>query len=145
MFASVGHSPKTPLSTTRPRCLKPPKNRCTPPPTSRTLFQPFDSTPWRIPRVGKLERTSSRLVCRADLGDALVGLGLFFSPSAVFALYALVIGKGDFGQGLSVALTQISRGYFQPNLGGDKVPVCDGELKDLVAADEPLFCFLYTW
>ncbi|GMH34195.1 hypothetical protein BSKO_02029 [Bryopsis sp. KO-2023] len=87
----------------------------------------------------------SRSACRAEVTDVLLGLGIFLTPSALFALYALVIGKGDFGQGFSLALTQISRGYFQPDLGGDKVPVCDGELKDLVAADEPLFCFLYTW
>lgn len=87
----------------------------------------------------------ARFTCHAEATDILLGLGLFFSPSALLALYALVLGKGDFAQGSSKVLTQVSRGYFQPNLGGDKVPVCDGELKDLVGDDEPLFCFLHTW
>lgn len=92
------------------------------------------------------ERVEKRsVVCQAELKDVLLGLGIFFTPSVLFVMYAFVIGKGDYAQGLSVALTQISRGYFQPNLGGEKVPVCDGELKDLLNDDKPLFMFLYTW
>lgn len=90
------------------------------------------------------KKSSTRVVCRASLTNILIGVGLFFTPAAVFCLYALVIGKGDFKHGVSAALSQISRGYLQPELGGPKVPVCDAEFSDLMS-DRPLFCFLYDW
>lgn len=90
------------------------------------------------------KESSTRVVCRASLTNILIGVGLFFTPAAVFCLYALVIGKGDFKHGVSAALSQISRGYLQPELGGPKVPVCDAQFSDLMS-DRPLFCFLYDW
>ncbi|KAK9846940.1 hypothetical protein WJX84_011063 [Apatococcus fuscideae] len=36
------------------------------------------------------------------------------------------------------------KGYFQPNVGGETIPVAQGELSDL-AGDEPLFKNLFTW
>lgn len=39
---------------------------------------------------------------------------------------------------------QVSQGYFQPNVGGENIPVATGELSDL-AGDEPLFKALYKW
>ncbi|EIE26006.1 cytochrome P450 [Coccomyxa subellipsoidea C-169] len=41
-------------------------------------------------------------------------------------------------------LTELSQGYFQPNVGGETIPVAQGELSDL-AGDEPLFKALYQW
>ncbi|CAL5218758.1 g475 [Coccomyxa viridis] len=41
-------------------------------------------------------------------------------------------------------LTQVSQGYFQPDVGGENIPVAQGELSDL-AGDEPLFKALYQW
>jgi hypothetical protein len=37
-----------------------------------------------------------------------------------------------------------SQGYFQPDVGGETIPVAEGELSDL-AGDEPLFKALYKW
>lgn len=111
------------------------------------------STPWRqqresatplLGRNGKFVHRGGALNCQGSLGSVLMGIGLFLMPGALFCMYALVTGKGDLGHGMSVALTQISRGYFQPELGGSKVPVCDGKFSDLMS-NEPLFCFLYEW
>lgn len=44
----------------------------------------------------------------------------------------------------AVAARQVSQGYFQPNVGGENIPVATGELSDL-AGDEPLFKALYKW
>ena len=41
-------------------------------------------------------------------------------------------------------LTQVSQGYFQPDVGGRTIPTAQGELSDL-AGDEPLFKALYKW
>ncbi|KAL0042649.1 hypothetical protein WJX79_006457 [Trebouxia sp. C0005] len=41
-------------------------------------------------------------------------------------------------------LTEVTQGYFQPNVGGESIPVAQGELSDL-AGDEPLFKALYQW
>lgn len=41
-------------------------------------------------------------------------------------------------------LTEVSQGYFQPDVGGANIPVAKGELSDL-AGDEPLFKALYKW
>ena len=59
-------------------------------------------------------------------------------------LYAFVTGKGNIKDGLSKMLTAVSQGYFQPNVGGENIPVAQGELSDL-AGDEPLFKALYQW
>lgn len=83
-------------------------------------------------------------MCDCSLSAALVGVGLFFTPGVLLCAYALVVGKGDFRHGFSVVLSQITRGYFQPELGGPKVPICDGHITDLMS-DRPLFCFLYDW
>jgi hypothetical protein len=41
-------------------------------------------------------------------------------------------------------VTQLSQGYLQPDVGGENIPVAEGELSDL-AGDEPLFKALYQW
>ena len=46
--------------------------------------------------------------------------------------------------GLSHLLTDVSQGYFQPNVGGENIPIAEGDLSDL-AGDEPLFKALYKW
>ena len=84
------------------------------------------------------------LVCHDALTSLAVGVGLFLTPGLVFCLYAFVVGQGDLKHGFSVALSQITRGYFQPELGGPKVPVCDGKMSDLTSG-RPLFLFLYDW
>jgi cytochrome P450 family 97 subfamily B polypeptide 3 len=75
---------------------------------------------------------------------SLVGLGLFLTPGASALVYAYFKGKGNMKDGLSRLLTEVSQGYFQPNVGGENVPVALGELSDL-AGDEPLFKALYKW
>ncbi|KIY91460.1 hypothetical protein MNEG_16504, partial [Monoraphidium neglectum] len=72
----------------------------------------------------------------------LLGLAAFFAPGAAILLYALVKGKGNLADGLSRLLTEVSQGYFQPDVGGKTIPVAEGELSDL-AGDEPLFKALY--
>eukprot|EP00958_Prasinococcus_capsulatus_P014113 scaffold1471_cov413-Prasinococcus_capsulatus_cf.AAC.30 len=58
-------------------------------------------------------------------------------------LYAwIVLGGGDLAEGLSKLLTVVSRGYLNPNAGGDEIPSSEGKLADL-AGDDPLFCVLY--
>lgn len=66
------------------------------------------------------------------------------SPSIVALVYAYIKGKGNLSDGLSRLLTEVSQGYFQPNVGGETIPVAEGELSDL-AGDEPLFKALYKW
>ena len=78
-----------------------------------------------------------------DTGTAL-GVAAFFAPGALGALYALYRGKGNFADGFSHLLTDVSQGYFQPNVGGENIPVAEGDLSDL-AGDEPLFKALYKW
>ena len=78
-----------------------------------------------------------------DLGP-VGAVALFFAPSVVGGAYCLVRGRGNFQDGFSKVLTEVSQGYFQPNTGGENVPVCEGELSDL-AGDEPLFKALYGW
>lgn len=73
-----------------------------------------------------------------------LGLAAFFSPSVIALGYAWVKGKGNLKDGLSRLLTEVSQGYFQPNVGGETIPVAEGELSDL-AGDEPLFKALYKW
>lgn len=51
---------------------------------------------------------------------------------------------GNVRDGFSRLITDVSQGYFQPNVGGANIPVAQGELSDL-AGDEPLFKALYGW
>lgn len=51
---------------------------------------------------------------------------------------------GNVKDGFSRLITEVSKGYFQPNVGGANIPVAQGELSDL-AGDEPLFKALYGW
>ena len=73
-----------------------------------------------------------------------IGAGIFFTPSIVAVIYAYFKGKGNVKDGLSRLLTEVTQGYFQPNVGGESIPVAQGELSDL-AGDEPLFKALYQW
>lgn len=85
-----------------------------------------------------------RLVCKASLSDTLLGVGLFFTPGMLAIVYAYFKGKVNVKDGLSKLLTEASQGYFQPDVGGENIPVAEGELSDL-AGDEPLFKALYQW
>lgn len=76
--------------------------------------------------------------------DTLMTIGLLLTPHVIFIIYAYIKGKGDLKHGISQIIKDVSKGYFQMELGGPDIPICDGELKDLVS-DEPLFCFLYNW
>ena len=58
--------------------------------------------------------------------------------------YSFWRGKGNVRDGFSRLLTEVSQGYFQPNVGGETIPVAEGELSDLVGG-EPLFKALYQW
>lgn len=80
----------------------------------------------------------------ASVPPELLGVAAFFAPGAAILLYALVKGKGNLQDGLSRLLTEVSQGYFQPDVGGKTIPVAEGELSDL-AGDEPLFKALYKW
>ena len=73
-----------------------------------------------------------------------MGVGLFFTPGMLAVVYAYFKGKGNIKDGLSKLLTEVSQGYFQPDVGGENIPVAQGELSDL-AGDEPLFKALYQW
>ncbi|EFN52906.1 hypothetical protein CHLNCDRAFT_138471 [Chlorella variabilis] len=97
-------------------------------------------------RVQRQRPQQQRLVAtQAFLStDTLVGLAIFFSPSVAALIYAYIKGKGNLTDGLSRLLTDVSQGYFQPDVGGKNIPVAQGELSDL-AGDEPLFKALYKW
>lgn len=81
---------------------------------------------------------------RAIQSGAFVATGLFLTPGALILGYGFVKGKGNLKDGLSRLLTEFSQGYFQPSMGGENIPVAQGELSDL-AGDEPLFKALYQW
>lgn len=89
-------------------------------------------------------RAAKRLVARASLASTLVPVGLFLTPGLLIVATGFVKGKGNLSDGLSRLLTEVSQGYFQPNVGGESIPVAQGELSDL-AGDEPLFKNLFTW
>jgi len=74
----------------------------------------------------------------------LTSAALFLTPGALAVAYATWLGKGNTADGASRALTQVSQGYFQPDVGGANIPTATGELSDL-AGDEPLFKALYGW
>ncbi|CAG9464570.1 unnamed protein product [Pedinophyceae sp. YPF-701] len=80
----------------------------------------------------------------AAVPDSLVGLGLFFTPGLAILAYAAVLGKGDVRDGLSRFITQVSAGYFQPNLGGENIPGVDAKV-DVLDGSEPLFKPLFNW
>ena len=80
----------------------------------------------------------------AALPAAAGSLALFLTPGALALVWAAFLGKGNVGDGLSKALTLVSQGYFQPDVGGANIPSATGELSDL-AGDEPLFKALYQW
>ena len=89
-------------------------------------------------------RNQTRRITTCSASSAAIGLGLFFSPSVIAVIYAYFKGKGNVKDGLSRMLTEFTQGYFQPNVGGESIPVAKGELSDL-AGDEPLFKALYQW
>lgn len=60
------------------------------------------------------------------------------------AVYAAVQGKGDLRDGFSRIVTQLSAGYFQPNLGGENVPAVDADVS-VLDGERPLFAPLYDW
>lgn len=74
----------------------------------------------------------------------MAGIATFFAPGAVILVTGFIRGKGNLKDGLSRLLTDVSQGYFQPDVGGANIPVSQGELSDL-AGDEPLFKALYKW
>ena len=81
-------------------------------------------------------------VCSA--ASQLTGWGLFFTPGLLAVAYSFWKGKGNFKDGFSRLLTEVSQGYLQPDVGGETIPVAQGELSDLVGG-EPLFKALYQW
>jgi len=93
-------------------------------------------------RGGRQRRGDAGVTC--SLQDTAIGLGVFFTPSVIATIYAYFKGKGNLSDGFSRMLTEVSQGYFQPNVGGENIPTATGELSDL-AGDEPLFKALYKW
>ena len=97
-----------------------------------------------------MQRGSDRRKHRArrdvscSVSGQVIGWGLFFTPGLLAVTYAFVRGKGNVRDGLSRLLTDISQGYFQPDVGGETIPVAQGELSDLVGG-EPLFKALFQW
>lgn len=88
--------------------------------------------------------TLSRRTTKCSATSTAIGVGVFFTPSIIAVIYAYFKGKGNVKDGLSRLLTEVTQGYFQPNVGGESIPVAQGELSDL-AGDEPLFKALYQW
>jgi len=74
----------------------------------------------------------------------VLGWGLFLTPGMLGLAYSFVRGRGNVKDGFSRLLTDVSQGYFQPNVGGETIPVAEGELSDLVGGD-PLFKALFQW
>lgn len=93
------------------------------------------------PQLGARRRAAP--ITRSGLSD-LLPVALFFAPGLSALVYAYFKGKGNLKDGLSRLLTEVSQGYFQPDVGGANIPVAEGELSDL-AGDEPLFKALYKW
>lgn len=105
---------------------------------AQTAAAPFSSQHFASSRNARKKTT------RCSATSTAVGLGIFFTPSVVAVIYAYFKGKGNVKDGLSRLLTEVTQGYFQPNVGGESIPVAQGELSDL-AGDEPLFKALYQW
>lgn len=97
-------------------------------------------TLWPAPQ----QHVSRRHIPKAVGVEQAAGAALFFAPGLLALVYAYFKGKGNLSDGLSRLLTEVSQGYFQPDVGGKNIPVSEGELSDL-AGDEPLFKALYKW
>jgi hypothetical protein len=80
----------------------------------------------------------------AALPETALAVAAFLAPGVALAVAALVKGRGNARDGASRLLTELSQGYFQPDVGGGSIPVAEGELSDL-AGDEPLFKALFGW
>lgn len=93
--------------------------------------------------VSRNHRVGRGVATRAVSGQVL-GWGLFLTPGMLGLAYSFVRGKGNVKDGFSRLLTDVSQGYFQPNVGGETIPVAEGELSDLVGGD-PLFKALFQW
>lgn len=140
--------PRCTCSTTRKTNLRSRPAKCTPacnPLTlkpylrqSQTAFAPFTGS------NASRKYSACKRTTRCSATSTAVGLGIFFTPSVVAVIYAYFKGKGNVKDGLSRLLTEVTQGYFQPNVGGESIPVAQGELSDL-AGDEPLFKALYQW
>ncbi|KAG2495589.1 hypothetical protein HYH03_006189 [Edaphochlamys debaryana] len=102
---------------------------------------PSSASPLRPGQPSRNARIGSRVVPQ---GIDPLAVGLFFAPGLAALVYAYFRGKGNMTDGLSHLLTEVSQGYFQPDVGGKNIPVSQGELSDL-AGDEPLFKALYGW
>ena len=89
-------------------------------------------------------RAGRRQVTVCSTASQLAGWGLFFSPGLLAVAYSFWRGKGNAKDGFSRLLTEVSQGYLQPDVGGEAIPVAQGELSDLVGG-EPLFKPLYQW
>ena len=105
---------------------------------SQTACAPFSS------HTASRNSSARKRTTQCSATSTAVGLGIFFTPSIVAVIYAYFKGKGNVKDGLSRLLTEVTQGYFQPNVGGESIPVAEGELSDL-AGDEPLFKALYQW
>ncbi|GFR39889.1 hypothetical protein Agub_g393 [Astrephomene gubernaculifera] len=100
------------------------------------------SSPLRPSPAERATNLRSRIVPQGLPDPAAVGL--FFAPGLAALGYAFIRGKGNLKNGLSHLLTEVSQGYFQPDVGGKNIPVAQGDLSDL-AGDQPLFKALYQW
>ena len=97
-----------------------------------------------VQRAGNRRKHRARGDVSCSVSGQVIGWGLFFTPGLLAVTYAFVRGKGNVRDGLSRLLTDISQGYFQPDVGGETIPVAQGELSDLVGG-EPLFKALFQW
>ncbi|GAX76234.1 hypothetical protein CEUSTIGMA_g3678.t1 [Chlamydomonas eustigma] len=93
--------------------------------------------------TGSYRKRAATFTTSASLSD-LLPVAAFLTPGLSTIVYAYFKGKGNLKDGLSRVLTEVSQGYFQPNVGGENIPIAEGELSDL-AGDEPLFKALYKW
>jgi len=103
-------------------------------------------TPLRLVSCPARTRCASRkqVITKAIDAGTLAGVATFFAPGAALLVAGVIRGKGNLSDGLSRILTDVSQGYFQPDVGGANIPVSQGELSDL-AGGEPLFKALYKW
>ena len=127
------------------RRIRQPPSSSSPSPASLVAARrpcPLPSSPSPSPSSPSPSR--SPYARTAALPAAAGSLALFLTPGALALVWAAFLGKGNVGDGLSKALTLVSQGYFQPDVGGENIPAATGELSDL-AGDEPLFKALYQW
>ncbi|KAK9800181.1 hypothetical protein WJX73_004196 [Symbiochloris irregularis] len=95
-------------------------------------------------RLAQRQRNTRPCVTVCSGAAQLAGWGLFFTPGLLAVAYSYWKGKGNVKDGFSRLLTEVSQGYLQPDVGGETIPVAQGELSDLVGG-EPLFKALYQW